>query len=61
MFNGGLTAGYGANSTTIGPELQFGHAMGDYYGQKVLLIKTAWGGKSLRTDFRPPSSGWSRR
>jgi hypothetical protein len=23
----------------------------------VLLIKTAWGGKSLYTDFRPPSSG----
>ncbi len=60
LFHGGLTAGYGANSTTIGPELQFGHAMGDYYGQKVLLIKTAWGGKSLRTDFRPPGSGWSR-
>jgi hypothetical protein len=60
LFHGGLTAGYGANSTTIGPELQFGHAMGDFYGQKVLLIKTAWGGKSLRTDFRPPGSGWSR-
>jgi hypothetical protein len=59
LFHGGLTAGYGANSNTIGPELQFGHAMGDYYGQKVLLIKTAWGGKSLRTDFRPPGSGWS--
>jgi alpha-galactosidase len=23
----------------------------------VLLIKTAWGGKSLNTDFRPPSAG----
>jgi len=58
LVNGGLTAGYGASSTTIGPELQFGHAMGNYYGEKVLIIKTAWGGKSLRTDFRPPSSGW---
>jgi hypothetical protein len=58
LVKGKLTAGYGASATTIGPELQFGHAMGDYYGEKVLLIKTAWGGKSLRTDFRPPSSGW---
>src|SRR5206468_3101056 len=24
---------------------------------QVLLIKTAWGGKSLYKDFRPPSSG----
>jgi hypothetical protein len=60
LVHGGLTAGYGANSQTIGPELQFGHAMGDYFSQKVLLIKTAWGGKSLRTDFRPPGSGWNR-
>jgi hypothetical protein len=59
LVKGGLTAGYGASSTTVGPELQFGHAMGGYYGEKVLIIKTAWGGKSLRTDFRPPSSGWS--
>jgi hypothetical protein len=59
LVHGGLTAGYGSSATTIGPELQFGHAMGDYFDQKVLLIKTAWGGKSLRTDFRPPSSGWS--
>ncbi|NNM30890.1 MAG: hypothetical protein HKO57_15325 [Akkermansiaceae bacterium] len=58
ILTGGLTAGYGANSNTIGPELQFGHAMGDYYGEKVLLIKTAWGGKSLGIDFRPPSAGW---
>jgi hypothetical protein len=25
--------------------------------QPVLIIKTAWGGKSLHTDFRPPSAG----
>lgn len=40
----------------FGPELQFGHVMGDYCGSQVLLIKTAWGGKSLYKDFRPPSS-----
>ncbi|GEM_PF-570889 len=58
LVKGGLTAGYGVSSTTIGPELQFGHLMGDFYGEQVLLIKTAWGGKSLGVDFRPPTSGW---
>lgn len=41
----------------FGPELQFGHRIGDHYKEQVLLIKTAWGGKSLFKDFRPPSSG----
>jgi hypothetical protein len=48
--------GYGGTSH-IGPELQFGHVIGDHLGSPVLLIKTAWGGKSLYSDFRPPSSG----
>ena len=41
----------------FGPELQFGHVVGDHFPNQVLLIKTAWGGKSLYQDFRPPSSG----
>jgi Carbohydrate esterase, sialic acid-specific acetylesterase len=41
----------------FGPELQFGHVLGDHFTEQVLLIKTAWGGKSLYKDFRPPSSG----
>ena len=41
----------------FGPELQFGHVVADALGGEVLLIKTAWGGKSLYADFRPPSSG----
>ena len=41
----------------FGPELQFGWVMGDALRNQVLLIKTAWGGKSLYQDFRPPSSG----
>jgi len=53
---GGLTVGYGARNDRIGPELQFGHVMGDYFDNQVLLIKTAWGGKSLAKDFRPPGS-----
>ena len=41
----------------IGPEFQFGHVVGRQLDDPVLLIKTAWGGKSLFKDFRPPSSG----
>lgn len=52
-----LKVGLGANEKCVGPELQFGHVMGDYYEEPVLLIKCAWGGKSLAVDFRPPSSG----
>ena len=54
---GGLTAGYGARKTSIGPEFAFGHVMGEALDEQVLIIKTAWGGKSLSGDFRPPSSG----
>ena len=41
----------------IGPELQFGHLLGDYFDEPILLIKTCWGGKSLYKDFRPPGAG----
>lgn len=41
----------------FGPEIQFGHVLGEALNEPVLLIKTAWGGKSLYKDFRPPSSG----
>lgn len=55
---GKLTVGYTGygGSSHIGPELQFGHVVGDHFDVPVLLIKTAWGGKSLQVDFRPPSS-----
>lgn len=54
---GNLRPGFGAREGTIGPELGFGHVVGDAFTQPVLLIKLAWGGKSLAEDFRPPSSG----
>ncbi len=54
---GGLTAGFGSRKDRIGPEFQFGHVLGNACVNQVLLIKTAWGGKSLAKDFRPPSSG----
>jgi len=41
----------------IGPELGFGWVVGDAFEEPVLLIKLAWGGKSLGKDFRPPSAG----
>ena len=41
----------------FGPELQFGHVVGDHFREPVLLIKCAWGGKSLYKDFRPPGAG----
>lgn len=54
---GKLTVGYGAKEDRIGPELGFGYVIGEAYEEPVLLIKLAWGGKSLAQDFRPPSSG----
>ncbi|MCU0784963.1 MAG: sialate O-acetylesterase [Verrucomicrobia bacterium] len=54
---GPLTVGYGARPEMIGPELGFGWVMGDALDEPVLLIKCAWGGKSLAVDFRPPSAG----
>ncbi len=54
---GKLTVGYGAKEDRIGPELGFGRVVGETYDEPVLLIKLAWGGKSLAVDFRPPSSG----
>ncbi|MDG2030836.1 MAG: sialate O-acetylesterase [Phycisphaerales bacterium] len=54
---GGLSPGFGANESKIGPELGFGCVVGEAFDEPVLLIKIAWGGKSLGADFRPPSSG----
>ncbi len=61
---GKLTAGYGARGDRptedggkIGPEFTFGLTMDAALEEPVLLIKTAWGGRSLNTEFRPPSAG----
>ena len=57
--HGRLTVGYGAGGRgpKIGPELTFGITMQNHVAEPILLIKTSWGGKSLNTDFRPPSAG----
>jgi len=60
---GKLTAGYGSRPNPaedggkIGPEFTFGITMAKATDGPILIIKTAWGGKSLHTDFRPPSAG----
>ncbi len=64
-LNGKLTAGYGSMwgkdpskpGDKIGPEFTFGLMMDKAFKEPVLIIKAAWGGKSLHTDFRPPSGG----
>ena len=54
---GNLTPGYGHREGYIGPELGFGQVTGNAFESPVLLVKVAWGGKSLGKDFRPPSAG----
>jgi len=54
---GPLKPGYGASSGQVGPEFGFGHAIGEASEGKVLLIKAAWGGKSIGHNFLPPSVG----
>ncbi len=59
LLAGSLTMGFSVygDKHHFGPELQFDHVLGNHYENQILLIKTAWGGKSLYKDFRPPSSG----
>ncbi len=54
---GKLSVGYGTPTNRFGPELQFGHVVGEAFDEKVLIIKCAWGGRALAVRFRPPSSG----
>lgn len=65
VLSGKLTAGYGSMwgqdptkpGDKIGPEFTFGLTMHAALGEPVLIIKAAWGGKSLHTDFRSPGAG----
>jgi alpha-galactosidase len=53
---GGLSVGYGNPTKCFGPELNFGHVVGDRFDEQVLIIKTSWGGRALAKGFLPPSS-----
>jgi len=54
--HGDLTVGYGAPREGFGPEFNFGHVMGKYCDEQVLIIKASWGGRALAASFLPPSS-----
>ncbi len=41
---------------SFGPELGFGHVVGDYHNQPVLLLKACIGNRSLGWDLLPPDS-----
>ncbi len=55
--HGRLDATFGSQhrGPMIGPEYTFGIYMEQFFSEPILLIKTAWGGRSLFKDFRPPS------
>ncbi|MBT3199952.1 MAG: hypothetical protein HN350_08540 [Phycisphaerales bacterium] len=55
ITHGVLSLGYTKFATNCGPEYPFGISFERMVDGPVLLIKCAWGGKSLHSEFRPPS------
>ena len=63
----GFGGGPGQQGQHMGPELGFGWTLAESmntdamstHPQQILLLKLAWGGRSLAVEFRPPSSGGS--
>lgn len=51
-----LDIGCGADARSIGPELGFGHVVGDHHEEPVLILKASEGNRSLGWDFLPPGS-----
>jgi len=54
--SGNLKPGFGVNDIKMGPELGFGWVIGEHVDEQVLLIKTCWGGRSVKRDFLPPGA-----
>jgi hypothetical protein len=55
---GPLRPGLGATANNFGPEITFGRdALASSNGDKIAIIKFAYGGTTLNEDWRPPSSG----
>ncbi|MEM9348320.1 MAG: sialate O-acetylesterase [Planctomycetota bacterium] len=44
------------NVPGVGPELGIGWVLGEHFDEQVVLIKAAWGGRSVKHTFRPPSA-----
>lgn len=57
--SGKLTGKFGSptDMKKFGPEYTFGLYMKEYLNEPFLIIKTAWGGRTMHTDFRSPSAG----
>ncbi len=59
-YKGVIAAGgshwLGVRSGRIGPELGFGHVVGNEIDEPVLVLKTSQGNRSLGWDFLPPGS-----
>ena len=51
-----LDVGCGAGKKKIGPELGFGHTVGNFHEGPVLVLKASQGNRSLGWDFLPPGS-----
>jgi alpha-galactosidase len=51
-----LDIGCGASPNSIGPELGFGHMVGNHHDEPVLILKASQGNRSLGWDFLPPGS-----
>ncbi|MFO8028179.1 MAG: sialate O-acetylesterase [Opitutales bacterium] len=51
-----LNYGCGASNNSIGPELGFGHIVGNHHDEPVLILKASQGNRSLSWDFLPPGS-----
>ncbi|MAG58115.1 MAG: hypothetical protein CMJ83_17660 [Planctomycetes bacterium] len=54
---GRLNVGWGSNQQLIGPEYAFGLTMSEASAGDILLLKVSEGGKTLKNEFLPPSSG----
>lgn len=51
-----LSAGCGSGADRLGPELGFGHILGEYHDEPVILIKSSIGNRSLGWDYCPPGT-----
>jgi alpha-galactosidase len=51
-----LSVGCGESANSLGPELGFGHVVGNHHDEPVLILKASQGNRSLAWDFLPPGS-----